>query len=114
MADTPIKSVSTPWHDVLLICAKCNKKLKKRGFGKNARDSLSTALKNGLRQLGLRRTIRVAETGCFGVCPKKAICALRTGMAETILVIPAKTETVAILGRMELLPVPCILPDEQD
>ena len=65
----------TPWTRIILVCGKCSRKLD-GGYGPKQADSLRTALKHELKQAGHRRTVRVVETKCFGLCPKKAVVAL--------------------------------------
>ncbi len=97
-----IAVVPTPWQDILLLCKKCGRKLD-GGFGADGEDSLRGALREALRERGQRRTVRVLEVGCFGVCPKGAVVVGRGGRPGELLVVPGGTEADALLDRM--LPV---------
>ena len=70
-----IKSRSTPCQRVILVCGKCSKKLD-GGFGASGRDSLRSALRAEFKEQGHGRSVRIIETRCMGVCPKKAVTAI--------------------------------------
>ncbi len=95
-----IESVPTPWREVVLVCAKCSRKLD-GGFGKKRRHSLRCSLKNALREAGRRREVRVAETGCLGLCPRDAVSLLRGSTPERLLAIPAGTGMADVLRLLE-------------
>ncbi|WP_428377337.1 hypothetical protein [Lichenicoccus sp.] len=87
----------TPWLDVLVVCRKCSRKLK-GGFGDKGRDDLRRALRDGLRAIGRRRQTRIIETGCFGICPKGGVVALRGSEPQRILIVPEGQSTKAMLA----------------
>ena len=78
----------TPWRDVILVCRKCGKKLR-GGFGAKRKDDLKAVLRQALREAGRRHDVRVIETGCLGVCPKRGVTALNASHPSAIHVIPA-------------------------
>ena len=96
----PLDVHPTPWHDVVLVCRKCGKKLGNAGFGPSGSDTLARALKDGLRQGGRRRDVRVAETRCLGLCPKRAVAVLLSRSPGEIMAVPAGTPAAAVLGRL--------------
>ncbi len=96
-----IETVATPWREVVLVCGKCGKKLD-GGFGKKRRDKLRSVLKMALKEAGRRRSVRVAETGCLGLCPKNAVSLLRAGHPETLYAVPAGTAMSEVLVRLDL------------
>ena len=81
----------TPWRDVILVCRKCGKKLR-GGFGAKRKDDLKTVLRQALREAGRRRDVRVIETACLGLCPKRGVTALNASDPSVIHVIPAGTD----------------------
>lgn len=91
-----IEAVATPWREVVLICGKCSRKLD-GGFGRKGKHALRAELKDALRAAGRRRSVRVAETGCLGLCPKRAVSVLRGGRPDRILAIPARMDPAAVL-----------------
>lgn len=98
-----IETVPTPWREVVLVCAKCSRKLD-GGFGKKRRHSLRSSLKDALREAGRRRQVRVAETGCLGLCPRDAVSLLRGSSPEHLMAVPAGTgmsEVLRLLDRPE-------------
>jgi predicted metal-binding protein len=94
-----IQSRPTPWNAVLLVCGKCTRKMD-GGYGPKGKDTLKSALRSGLAERGQRRQVRVIETRCMGVCPKKAVTALNAEDPGTILTIPRKTDADAALARL--------------
>ena len=77
----PLKPIASDWTDVVLVCRKCAKKLKK-GFGADGDDHLAPALRGAVaRREGGKAAkkprrkgagIAVVEVDCLGVCPKGA------------------------------------------
>lgn len=92
-------SLSTPWTQVVLVCRKCGKKLD-GGFGGKRKDSLKSHLRQALRQAGRRRDVRVLETACFGICPKRGVTALNATHPGTLHVIPAGAPAEEALGTL--------------
>ncbi len=92
-----IRSQATPWKAIVLLCGKCARKLD-GGFGPKKHDSLRATLNTRLKEIGRRREVRVIETRCLGVCPKKAVTALDAGRPDTIHVIPVGTSADVALA----------------
>ncbi len=94
-----IETISTAWEEVVIVCGKCSKKLD-GGFGPEGDVSLGRALKRALRDAGRRRTVRVIETKCLGLCPKGAVTVLPSGRPGAILTVPGGTDAADVLVRM--------------
>ena len=95
----PIGARPTPWKTVLLLCGKCARKVD-GGYGPKSKDTLRLVLQAHLSAKGLRRQVRIIETRCMGICPKKAVTAMNASEPSTILTVPRKTppeETLALL-----------------
>jgi predicted metal-binding protein len=86
----PIGTRPTPWKTFLLLCGKCARKMD-GGYGPKGKDTLRSALRTELSAKGLRRQVRIIETRCMGVCPKRAVTALNASQPGTILTLPRKT-----------------------
>lgn len=95
-----IEAVPTPWRDVVLVCGKCTRKLE-GGFGKKRRHSLRATLKEALHEAGRRRQVRVAETGCLGLCPRKAVSLLQASRPERLHAVPAGTDMGDVLALLD-------------
>jgi predicted metal-binding protein len=95
-----IRTAITPWEQVVLVCRKCSRKLD-GGFGKDGSASLRSELKQALREAGRRRQVRVVETSCFSVCPKRAVSVMQGGRPGEILVVPAGTDGEDVLRRLD-------------
>ena len=96
-----IETVSTAWREVVIVCGKCSKKLD-GGFGPDGDDSLGRALKRALRDTGRRRTVRVIESKCLGLCPKGAVTVLPGGNPGTMLTVPGGTAASDVAARITI------------
>jgi predicted metal-binding protein len=94
-----IVTIPTDWTQIVLACKKCSKKLH-GGFGPEGDESLPRALKTELRATGRRRSIRVIETKCLGLCPKNAVTILDGNAPGAMLAIPAGTPVADLLARL--------------
>ncbi len=95
-----ILTVAGPWHDLLLVCRKCSRKLD-GGFGPEGTDTLPRAVKHALREAGRRREVRILEVGCLGVCPKNAVTVMRGADPGRMLVVPEGLEPGLLLSRLD-------------
>ena len=95
----PIASRPTPWTDIVLLCGKCGRKLD-GGYGPDGDQSLRTALRDELKATGRKRQLRVIETKCIGLCPKKSVTAILASRPGEILAIPAGTNAAEALARL--------------
>jgi predicted metal-binding protein len=92
-----MKSKPTSWKTVLLLCGKCGSKLD-GGYGRKGKASLKTDLRATLKAAGYGRTVRVIETRCMGLCPKKAVTALNAGAPDRLFAVPRGHHAVATLN----------------
>ena len=93
------QSRTTPWRTVILVCRKCGKRLK-GGFGAKRKERLRDQLRQALRDTGRRREVKVIETSCFGICPKRGVTALNATCPGTLHVIPAGASPAAALDTL--------------
>jgi predicted metal-binding protein len=63
------------------------------GYRPKRRDTLRTVLQDAFRSKGHRHDVRIIETRCVGICPRKAVTALNANRPGKILTIPKGTET---------------------
>jgi predicted metal-binding protein len=96
----PIRARPTPWKTVILLCGKCTRKMDSGGYGPKGKDTLRTVLREAVRDKGHRRDVRIIETRCMGICPKKAVTALNAGHPEKILTIPRGTAATEAMARL--------------
>jgi predicted metal-binding protein len=96
----PIDARPTPWKSVLLLCGKCARKMD-GGFGPDGRDTLRTALRTELKKQGRRRDVRIVETKCLGLCPRKAVTLLDASRPGELLAVPRKTDASDVLARLQ-------------
>ena len=94
-----IRSRPTPWKTILLVCGKCSRKLD-GGYGPKGRDTIRTVLRSALNETGRRRDVRIVETRCMGLCPRKAVTAINADRPGTILTVPRRTPSEEILARL--------------
>jgi predicted metal-binding protein len=100
VAPATVLSVPTGWDETLLICGKCSKKLS-GGFGKDGAEPLKTVLRAYLRKHG-RRSTRIIEVKCFGVCPRKAVTMARSSKPGSLLVVGARVDPASLLSWLPL------------
>jgi predicted metal-binding protein len=91
-----IRTRPTPWTTIILLCGKCARKLD-GGYGPKKDNTLRTALRVALKDAGHRRDVRIIETRCMGICPKKAVTAVNASRPGTIFVVPAGMPTAEAL-----------------
>jgi hypothetical protein len=94
-----IRSRTTPWRTVILLCGKCARKMD-GGYGFKGKDTLRTVLRDALHAAGRRRDVRIIETRCLGICPKKAVTALNAGHPDRILTIPKDTAPDEVIAQL--------------
>lgn len=83
-----MKRLRSNWQGAILVCAKCQKKLKRGGFGDKGTQTLAEALREycGLKK-GRKGRLGVVEVKCLDICPKRAVVALnaaQTGVWQVI------------------------------
>lgn len=95
----PARTARAPFREVVVVCAKCSRK----AGGEPLRKTLKRALKSG----AWGRKVRVVETSCLDLCPKRRV-AVATGAqlaAGRLMVVapgaPAETVLDALLPRAE-------------
>ena len=86
----PVRLRPTPWNTVILLCGKCARKIN-GGYGPKKKQTLKDALRAELKADGRRRQVRIIETRCIGLCPKKAVTALNASSPGRILTVPKGT-----------------------
>jgi hypothetical protein len=62
-----------------------------RWIGANGKEKLGTVLRETFRKKGRHRDVRIIETRCMGICPKKAVTAMNASRPDRILTIPRRT-----------------------
>ena len=101
----PIKSTSTEWRDVVLICRKCSKKLD-GGFGPDGDLTLKKALRKYLHlrkgKQGRKAELTVTGADCFDVCPRNAVVAVNTRRPEELLIVPSGADLFEVKARLGL------------
>ena len=100
-----IKSASTEWRQVVLVCRKCSKKLD-GGFGPGGDLTLKKALRKYLHlktgKKGRKGALTVTGTDCFDICPKGAVVAVNTAQPKKLLIIPAGADLLEVKTRLAL------------
>ena len=103
--DKPFKRARSDWTEVVLVCRKCSKKLD-GGFGEDGDQRLAKALRKSLKASGSgkgrKAKVAVIEVGCFDVCPKNAVVAVRASNPGDWVVVPRGALTQAVTGRLGL------------
>ncbi|KMO38531.1 hypothetical protein VQ03_17135 [Methylobacterium tarhaniae] len=90
------KAAAAPFAEIVMVCAKC---AKRQGIGAKAvRGGLKRALKADHRG----RKVRVVETGCLGLCPKRSLTLATAGSLGEgrLLVLDPALEPAAMLDAL--------------
>ena len=99
--DKPFKRARSDWTEVVLVCRKCSKKLD-GGFGDDGDQRLAKALRKAVGGKGRKARVGVIEVGCFDVCPKNAVVAVRASHPGDWVVVPRGASTAAVTQRLGL------------
>jgi predicted metal-binding protein len=91
-----IKTRSAPWTDLVVLCRKCSRKLD-GGFGSDGERSLRSELRDALREQGRRRLVRIVESRCLGVCPKRAVTMMTASRPGRVFVVGAGSRMADVL-----------------
>ena len=94
-----VRSRPTPWKTVILLCGRCARKLD-GGFGPKRQQPLRNALWTAIKARGSRREVRIIETRCMGICPKKAVTAINASRPGRILTVPKGAEADEVLAQL--------------
>lgn len=98
------------WRASVLICAKCEKKLDKKGFGPDGKQRLSKLLRKRFAGgKGRKAGIGVASVKCLKVCPRHAVTIVDGARPRDWLIVQAGTpieQVEARLGLTDPLAVP--------
>lgn len=99
--EKPIRPLRTDWREILLVCRKCSKRLG-GGFGPDGDRKLAKVLKRELAGAGKgrRAEVTVLEVGCFDICPKGAVVAIRAGKPGEVRLVPAGTAAGDVLAAL--------------
>lgn len=100
----PIEVSKAKWRDVILVCRKCQKKLD-GGFGPDGDRTLKKALKKYLRPgkaPGRKADVAILEAGCFDICPRKAVVAVRASEPKRLLIVPTGADLFEVKARLGL------------
>ncbi len=67
----PGRWAKAPFRRAVLVCAKCARKLDGEGFGPKGDRSAKKALKRAARSGRWGPRVRIVETACLDLCPRK-------------------------------------------
>ena len=103
--DKPFKRARSSWTEVILVCRKCSKKLD-GGFGDDGDQKLAKALRKSLKGAGggkdRKARVGVIEVGCFDICPKNAVVAVKASNPGDWVIAPRGASIAAVAERLGL------------
>lgn len=91
--------VRARWAGLLAVCAKCEKKLKGRGFGKGGRETLSRELQALAAGKGRKARFGVCTVKCLKLCPKGAVTVVSGARPDDWLIVQPGEAAQAVLAR---------------
>jgi predicted metal-binding protein len=104
-----IRRARARWQGILLVCAKCEKKLK-GGFGVKGRDDLSALLRDEAGGKGGKARFGVVSAKCLKACPKGAVAVVDANRPTDWLIVEAGTAVAAVVAEVEWLHPPAVQP----
>src|SRR4051812_31923644 len=99
--DKPFKRARSDWTDMVLVCRKCSKKLD-GGFGADGDQKLAKTLRKAVGGKGRKARVGVIEVGCFDVCPKNAVVAVKASKPGDWVIVPRGASIRAMTERLGL------------
>jgi predicted metal-binding protein len=91
------------WRASILICAKCEKKLDKKGFGEKGKQRLSKLLrKRAGGGKGRKAGVGVISTGCLKVCPRYAVTVVDGARPRDWMIVQMGTPVEQVEARLGL------------
>jgi len=91
------------WRASILVCAKCEKKLGKKGFGEKGKERLSKLLrKRAGGGKGRKAGIGVISTGCLKVCPRYAVTVIDGARPRDWMIVQEGTPVEQVEARLGL------------
>jgi hypothetical protein len=98
-----ILALGARWRASVLVCAKCEKRLHKKGFGENGQQRLSKLLRkrNGGGN-GRKAAVGVISTKCLKVCPKHAVTVVDGARPHEWMIVQAGTPIEQVEARLGL------------
>ncbi|GAC1301093.1 MAG: hypothetical protein NVSMB19_08820 [Vulcanimicrobiaceae bacterium] len=88
-----IRPARPPWDAALIVCRKCD------GYDK----SLRRDVKEALAAAGLRKRVRVVESSCLDVCPKRGTTVvIATPDGSDVAIVPADVRGAAACAALVL------------
>lgn len=108
------RNARAPFRGVVLVCGKCARKLDGEGFGRRGREPLRKAFKRALKGGPWGRKVRVVETACLGLCPRRrqVVATPATLAAGRLLVLEPGADAANVLTTLLGLPEALASSDE--
>lgn len=98
-----IVALPARWRASVLVCAKCEKKLDKKGFGPKGDKRLSKLLRKRFGGgKGRKAGIGMISTGCLKVCPRYAVTVVDGARPRDWLIVQAGTPIEQVEARLGL------------
>jgi predicted metal-binding protein len=100
-AASPARLARAPFRQAVLVCGKCARKLG-GGFGAGRAHPLRKVLKRAWKDEGRAGKLRVVETRCLGLCPKRrqVVATAAALKAGRLWVVEPGEDAAAVLARV--------------
>ncbi|WCT74957.1 (2Fe-2S) ferredoxin domain-containing protein [Sphingomonas naphthae] len=93
-----MKAAKANWSRVLLVCAKCEKKLGNAGFGADGDERLSRVLKRQAGGKGRKARFGVVPVKCLKLCPRRAVTVVDSAQPGRWLVVAPGEAIDGLIG----------------
>lgn len=87
---------------LIAVCGKCSRKLD-GGFGDDGDRPLAKVLRRAMAGGGGKKAvIRIVETKCLDICPKRAAALIDSSRPGEVVIVPARTPTETLIARLDV------------
>ncbi len=98
----PVRLLPIRATRLIAICGKCGRKLG-GGFGPRGDKALSKSLRREVDGAkGKRATLRIVETRCLDICPKRAVALIDSHAPGQVMIVPVGAPVEAVAARLGL------------
>ena len=98
-----VRLLPTKAKRLIAVCGKCGRKIG-GGFGPECDKALAKILRRALVDAkGKRATVRIVETRCLDICPKRAIAVIDSDRPGQVMIVPAGTSVDQIVSRLSAI-----------
>jgi hypothetical protein len=98
----PVRLLPIKATRLIAICGRCGRKIG-GGFGPRGDKALSKSLRRVVEGAkGKRATVRIVETRCLDICPKRAVALIDSHRPGQVMIVAAGTPVETVADRVRI------------